>query len=67
MYMKYFTWHDVRWDDMPTRFNEGGRKAIANNLQRRVSWQAPHIHGAPEQTWNNVASSSGQDRKTGHD
>jgi nitrate reductase gamma subunit len=67
MYMKYFTWHDVRWDDTPARFNEGGRKAIANNLQRRVSWQAPHIHGAPEQTWNNVASSSGQDGNTGHD
>jgi nitrate reductase gamma subunit len=67
MYMKYFTWHDVRWDDMPARFNEGGRKAITNNLARRVSWQAPHIHGAPEQTWNNVASRSGQDGKTDHD
>jgi nitrate reductase gamma subunit len=67
MYMKYFTWHGVRWDDTPARFNEGGRKAIAKNLQRRVSWQAPHIHGASEQTWNNVASSSGQDGNTGHD
>ncbi len=67
MYMKYFTWHGVRWDDLPARFDEGGREALANNLTRRVSWQAPHIHGASEQSWANVASSSGQQEKTDHD
>ncbi len=51
MYMKYFTWHDVRWDDTPARCDRGIRKQIANNLARRVSWQAPHIHGASEQSW----------------
>jgi nitrate reductase gamma subunit len=60
MFMKYFTWHDVRWDDTPTRFNEGSRTALANNLERRVSWQAPHIHGASEQSWAEVVSKSGQ-------
>jgi hypothetical protein len=60
MFMKYFMWHGVRWDDTPARFNEGNRKSIASNMKRRVSWQAPHIHGASEQTWADVASSSGQ-------
>lgn len=60
MYMKYFTWHDVRWDDTPARCDRGIRKQIANNLARRVSWQAPHIHGASEQSWAEVASKSGQ-------
>ncbi|MGA3161962.1 MAG: hypothetical protein ABSC77_12160 [Terracidiphilus sp.] len=60
MFMKFFTWHSVRWDDTPTRFDEGSRTAIANNLERRVSWQAPNIQDASEQTWAGVASSSGQ-------
>jgi nitrate reductase gamma subunit len=67
MYMKYFTWHGVRWDDLPARFDEGGREAIAKNLARPVSWQAPHIQGAAEQSWANVASSTGQQEKTEHD
>ncbi|MGA7560520.1 MAG: hypothetical protein WCF61_18775 [Terriglobales bacterium] len=67
MYMKYFTWHGVRWDDLPARFDERGRKAIAKNLSRRVLWRAPHIHDASEQSWANVASSSGQPGRTGHD
>ncbi len=67
MYMKYFTWHGVRWDDTPTRFDERGRTAVVNNLARWVSWQAPHIHGEKEQSWAEVASSSGQHGKGGHD
>ena len=67
MYMKYFTWHDVRWDDLPSRFDEGGPEALAKNLARHVSWQAPHIEGGPKQSWANVASSTGQQEKTEHD
>ena len=67
MYMKYFTWHGVRWDDLPAHFDEGGPEALAKNLVRHVSWQAPHIEGGPKQSWANVASSSGQQEKTEHD
>ena len=66
MYMKYFTWHGVRWDDLPARFDEGGRKAIAENLARPVFWRAPHIHEAAEQSWAAVASSTGQPGRTDH-
>jgi nitrate reductase gamma subunit len=67
MYMKYFTWHGVRWDDAPARCGRGIRKHIADNLARRVSWQAPHIQGASEQSWASVASGSGQHGKTEDD
>lgn len=67
MFMKYFTWHGVRWDDLPARFDSGGQSAIAKNLARRISWQAPHIHEAAEQSWAGVASSSGQQEKKDHD
>lgn len=67
MYMKYFTWHGVRWDDTPARSDEGIRKHIANNLARRVSWQAPHIKSESGQSWANVASSSGAQGKAEND
>lgn len=67
MYMKYFTWHHVRWDDTPTRFDKSGQSAIMKNLARRVSWQAPHLQDEHEQSWAEVASSSGQHGKGSHD
>ncbi|MGO9638634.1 MAG: hypothetical protein ACLPSO_11930 [Terracidiphilus sp.] len=67
MYMKYFTWHDVRWDDIPMRFDEGERKTMAVNLGRQVSWQAPHIRGAKLQSWAEVTARSGQQGKGGND
>lgn len=67
MYMKYFTWHGVRWDDTPIRLDEIGPDAVANNLARRMSWQAPHIRGTTKQSWAEVASSSGQHGGADHD
>ena len=48
MYMKYFTWHEVRWD-------EGGQHDPAN-LRRPVSWEATHIAGGRATTWSEVAA-----------
>lgn len=67
MYMKYFTWHGVRWDDKPSRFENGSREKIAENLRRRVSWRAPHIQQPTEQAWVDVAGSTGHAGKDGHD
>jgi nitrate reductase gamma subunit len=59
MYMKYFTWHRVRWDDTPSRFDQATQNAIAANLGRRVSWRAPHV-GTTGQSWAEVASNHEQ-------
>jgi nitrate reductase gamma subunit len=67
MYLKYFTWHGVRWDDLPTRFDERQSNAVAQNLRRQVSWQAPHIRGTNPQSWADVASLTGQHEAGGHD
>jgi nitrate reductase gamma subunit len=71
MYMKYFTWHGARWNDLPSRFDKGRQETLVTNLERRVSWQASHIQGAAEQSWATVASSTGQQGgqqgKNGHD
>jgi nitrate reductase gamma subunit len=66
MYMKYFMWHGVRWDDLPTRFDERKRQAVAKNLARQVSWQAPHIKDANPQSWADVASRADPRGDAGH-
>jgi len=52
MYMKYFTYHRVRWDDAPSRPGTRMQASILRSLRRRVSWAAPHIRGEGERSWN---------------
>ena len=35
-YMKYFTWHDVRWDDSPSSRNPRAAKALAVELATQI-------------------------------
>ena len=60
MFMKYFLWHEVRWNDTPSRLKEGHQIALYENLSREVTWGAPHIRMNERQTWADVVSKSGQ-------
>jgi nitrate reductase gamma subunit len=42
-YMKFFTFHRVRWDDKPTRQDKQMQARIVANLSRPMSWSAAHI------------------------
>lgn len=55
-FVKWFTWHELRWDD--TANVQGGRieKMIQEALTRPVSWSAPHIGGDGKKTWADVAT-----------
>src|ERR1039458_2393221 len=55
-YMKYFTWHDVRWDDSPSSRNPRAAKVLAVNLQRKSSWAAPHIATGNTATWSEIVA-----------
>lgn len=57
-YMKYFTWHDVRWKDSPSTHDPRAAKTLAVNLQRRASWSAPHIGEDGVITWSEVVTDS---------
>jgi hypothetical protein len=59
MYMKYFTYHAVRWDDAPYRSDTGIHASIAHSLSQPVSWAAPHIRGDGRKTWIEVAAEEG--------
>jgi nitrate reductase gamma subunit len=55
-FVKWFTWHTIRWDDRPNV--RGGRieKMIEQALQYPVSWSADHIQGDGKKTWADVAT-----------
>lgn len=55
-FVKWFTWHKLRWDDSANV--RGGRieKMIQEALSYPVSWQAPHIGGDGKKTWADVAT-----------
>lgn len=55
-FVKWFTWHKLRWDDTPNV--RGGRieKMIQEALTYPVTWKADHIKGDGKRTWADVAT-----------
>ena len=56
-YMKYFTWHRVRWNDSPSV----RRSACSERLSRltcnaKTSWAAPHVTAGGTATWSEVVA-----------
>jgi nitrate reductase gamma subunit len=55
-FVKWFTWHRLRWDDSVNV--KGGRieVMIQQALVYPVTWSAPHIAGDGKRTWAQVAT-----------
>ena len=53
-YMKFFSWHGVRWDDSPAVHNPHAAEILAANLRRRATWAAPHIASDSTPAWSDV-------------
>ncbi|MGE5618211.1 MAG: respiratory nitrate reductase subunit gamma [Sphingomonadaceae bacterium] len=51
---KYFTYHQVRWDDAPNLGDPRMLDRMRSNLARPVGWSAPHID--PDESWADAAS-----------
>ena len=63
---KYFTYHSVKWDDMPTSRAQAMQKKLAEYLTYKPHWAAPHIAGDGVKTWADIATTnphSGGDKK----
>jgi nitrate reductase gamma subunit len=54
-YMKFFTFHRVRWDDTAIAHDSALTQAMSANLGRPISWAAPHIAGSGP-TWSAVVA-----------
>ncbi len=57
-FMKYFTWHDIRWGDQPTQDNPKTQEKMGAALGFPVSWKAPHIKGDGKKNWGEVATTN---------
>ncbi len=55
MFMKYFLYHNVRWDDAPA--GQGGRMnaEVRKNLALRPDWQAAHVGANGRRSWGDIA------------
>ena len=60
-FTKFFTWHSVRWDDLPA---DGRHEAaVRRALMLPTSWSAPHVRGGSGRTWNDVVGGGGGDSR----
>ena len=50
-FMKYFTYHKVRWEDTPNMNNEKMQAEISKVLNQPVTWAAPHIGADGRKNW----------------
>jgi nitrate reductase gamma subunit len=57
-YMKFFLYHQVRWDDAAVVHDPSIANAMAANVARPISWAAPHIANGATSTWAEVVARS---------
>ncbi len=55
-FMKYFLYHDIRWDDKPNIDSPETNEKINVVLNYPVTWSAGHIAGHNKKTWAEVAT-----------
>ena len=57
MFMKYFMYHAVRWEDTPNLRGSGIEAEVLKNLGFKPTWAASHIGADGKKTWAEVAAS----------
>lgn len=62
-FTKYFTYHSVRWEDMPNLPGNKKSKEVAELLNQPVSWSAPHIGADGTKTWLTIATTNPWEKK----
>jgi len=63
MFMKYFLYHSVKWEDIPNLAGSRIESEVLKNLGLKPTWAAPHIGADGRQTWAQIASSVAKEKK----
>ncbi len=63
MFMKYYLYHRVKWDDRPSRPGNDVEAAVVRNLAYRPTWCAKHIGADGRKTWREIASGTLKETK----
>lgn len=56
MFMKYFLYHRVRWDDAPNLRGGPIEAAVSRNLELKPTWGAKHVGADGKRSWREIAS-----------
>ena len=56
---KYFTYHDVRWDDRPLEPGSKMEKEIIGLLGQSPTWAASHLRADGKKNWVDIATDTG--------
>jgi nitrate reductase gamma subunit len=62
-FVKYFTYHDIRWEDTPNVAGGKLGKKIEKLVNQPVTWAAPHINADGRKTWADIATESGEEKQ----
>lgn len=63
MFMKYFLYHSVKWDDEPSRPGTRIESETMQNMQYKPTWQAKHIGADGQKSWRDIASADPKETK----
>jgi nitrate reductase gamma subunit len=63
MYMKYFLYHNVKWDDTPNLPGGTIEAAIKKNLEFKPTWKAKHIEADGQKSWKDIAATGPKEMK----
>ncbi|MFH1742491.1 MAG: respiratory nitrate reductase subunit gamma [bacterium] len=55
-FIKWFTYHKIRWDDEPSSVGGAIEKKVMEQVQYPVSWAAPHINADGKKNWVDIAT-----------
>lgn len=53
---KYFTYHEVRWNDEPLERGSRMEREVERLLAQPVSWAGPHLRADGKKTWVDIAT-----------
>jgi nitrate reductase gamma subunit len=53
---KYFTYHEVRWNDSPMVGNKKMQQEVIDLLNQKVTWAAPHLNADGKKNWVDIAT-----------
>jgi nitrate reductase gamma subunit len=53
---KYFTYHEVRWNDEPMTTGSAMEREVQALLAQSVTWAGPHVHADGKRTWVDIAT-----------
>jgi len=63
MFMKYFLYHQVKWDDAPNRRGSRIEAALMKNMAFKPTWQGKHIEADGQKSWRDIASPEPKEMK----